>query len=125
MFDLDEDGDLDLVTNDFNSEPMVLVSNLKQRHPEVASLQVQLRGQRSNRDGLGARVEVQAGGQTQVQVLDGQSGYLSQSRMPLYFGLDLARQVDRVIVEWPSGVRQEVAGPLEINRTLVVEESGD
>jgi hypothetical protein len=123
MFDLDEDGDLDMVTNDFNSEPMVLVSNLRQRHPQVRWLQVVLQGAQSNRDGLGARVEVQAGGQTQVQVHDGQSGYLSQSRIPLYFGLNETRQVDRIVVLWPSGRRQELDGPVPINQTLTIVES--
>ncbi|MFN7802391.1 MAG: FG-GAP-like repeat-containing protein [Planctomycetaceae bacterium] len=122
MFDLDDDGDLDIVTNDFNSEPMVLVSNLRQTHPQVAWLQVLLRGTQSNRDGLGARVEVQAGGQTQVQVHDGQSGYLSQSRMPLYFGLDGTAQVERIVVQWPSGQRQELPGPLPVNQTLTIAE---
>lgn len=123
MFDLDEDGDLDMVTNDFNSEPMVLVSNLRQRHPQVRWLQVVLQGAQSNRDGLGARVEVQAGGQTQVQVHDGQSGYLSQSRIPLYFGLNETRQVDRIVVLWPSGRRQELDGPVPINQTLTIVEA--
>ena len=55
LFDLDGDGDLDIVTNDFNSEPMVLVSNLSERK-QVRYLEVALVGSRSNRDGLGARV---------------------------------------------------------------------
>ena len=69
-------------------------------------------------------MEVQAGGQTQVQVHDGQSGYLSQSRMPLYFGLDETREVDRIVVVWPSGRRQELAGPVPVNQTLTIVEPG-
>ncbi|HEY2249871.1 MAG TPA: FG-GAP-like repeat-containing protein, partial [Planctomycetaceae bacterium] len=76
IFDLDQDGDLDIVTNDFNSRPMVLVSNLAERNSNLRYLKILLRGARSNRDGLGARVEVTAGGQTLTQVHDGQSGYL-------------------------------------------------
>ncbi len=125
IFDLDQDGDLDIVTNDFHSEPMVLVSNLIQNHPGVAWLQVVLRGTETNADGLGARVSVTAGGQTQVQVNDGQSGYLSQSRIPLYFGLDRARQIDRLVVDWPSGKRQELPGPLSVNQILKVVEAGN
>ena len=53
IFDLDGDGDLDIVTNDFNSEPMVLVSDLAQR-TAVRFLKVTLVGRASNRNGLGA-----------------------------------------------------------------------
>jgi hypothetical protein len=63
IFDLDDDGDLDIVTNDFNSEPMVLISNLTERK-EVRFLKVKLIGTESNRSGLGATVIVQAGSHT-------------------------------------------------------------
>ena len=76
IFDLDNDGDLDIVTNDFNSEPLVLVSNLTDRK-RIHFLKVNLKGTRSNRDGLGARVRVRAGSAVYTKVQDGQSGYLS------------------------------------------------
>ena len=61
----------------------------------VRQVQVRLVGVDSNRDGLGARVTVHAAGKRYVQVHDGQSGYLSQSRMPLYFGLGAAEAVEK------------------------------
>ena len=67
IFDLDNDGDLDIVTNDFNSEPMVLVSNLADRK-QIHFLKVHLTGTKSNRDGLGARVTVRAGSATYTKV---------------------------------------------------------
>jgi cytochrome oxidase Cu insertion factor (SCO1/SenC/PrrC family) len=124
IFDLDQDGDLDIVTNDSNSGPMVLVSNLSERRPDFHYLQVHLRGTRANHDGLGARVEVTVGGRTLTQVHDGQSGYLSQSSLPLYFGLGAARTVDQIVVQWPGGKKQTVAGPIATNRLLaIIEES--
>src|SRR5207247_7582258 len=57
--DLDGDGDLDIVTNEFNGRPQVLVSSLAQRRPDrVHFLKLRLRGTRSNREGLGAQVTV-------------------------------------------------------------------
>ena len=115
IFDLDQDGDLDIVTNDFNSPPMVLVSNLNERNPNLHSLKLRLQGTRSNRDGLGAKVRVTVGDQVHTQVHDGQSGYLSQSSLPLYFGLGAATQIDKISIDWPSGTHQELKGPIPTN----------
>ncbi len=124
IFDLDADGDLDIVTNEWNWVPMVLVSDLSERRA-VRYLKVRLRGERSNRDGLGARVTVTAGGRRYTQVNDGKSGYLSQSRLPLYFGLDDASAVEAVEVQWPAGTVQTVAAPITINSLLEIAEPAD
>jgi len=124
IFDLDGDGDLDIVTNDFNTEPLVLVSDLAKR-TKVRQVQVRLVGVDSNRDGLGARVTVHAAGKRYVQVHDGQSGYLSQSRMPLYFGLGAAEAVEKIEVHWPTGKTQVVPGPIAAGELVEIEESGD
>jgi hypothetical protein len=121
IFDLDDDGDLDIVTNEFGAEPMVLVSNLSDRRA-ITFLRVALRGTVSNRDGLGAAVTVTAGGTRHTQVRDGKSGYLSQSLTPLYFGLDQAERVERVEVLWPSGRRQVVSQPVTMNATIEIRE---
>lgn len=122
LFDLDNDGDLDVITNEFNSAPMVLVSDLSNRKPDLRFLKVKLQGTTSNRDGLGAVVRLTAGGATRTQVHDGQSGYLSQSAYPLYFGLGDAEQVDGLEITWPSGTVQVVDGPIGSNQTLTVVE---
>ncbi len=121
LLDLDGDGDLDVVTNNYGDVPQVLISDLAQRGP-VHYLTVSLAGQRSNRDGLGAIVTVRAGGRVQRQVNDGKSGYLAQSVMPLYFGLGAATQADSVTVKWPTGKEQVVAGPLRSGSKVVVKE---
>jgi hypothetical protein len=121
IFDVDGDGDLDILTNEFNAEPMVLLSDLSERR-RVHFLKVVLRGTRSNRSGLGAVVTVTAGGATHTQVHDGRSGYLSQSLIPLYFGLGDAERVDRVEVVWPSGRRQTAQSPVAVNGTLTLQE---
>ena len=121
MFDLDNDGDLDIVTNDFNSAPQVLISDLSQQKA-IAWLKIVLVGTRSNRNGLGATVRVLAAGQTYTKYNDGKSGYLSQSVLPLYFGLGDATKIDRVEVDWPSGQKQVLATGLQENQVLRVVE---
>jgi hypothetical protein len=124
MFDLDEDGDLDIVTGDFGSRPQVLISDLAQKR-DIKYLKIELVGTKSNRDGLGALVKVVAGGQEYVKMNDGKSGYLTQSSLPIYFGLGDAKSVDRVEVKWPSGRTQTLTENLPINDLLVIEEVGD
>ncbi|HXW04661.1 MAG TPA: CRTAC1 family protein [Vicinamibacterales bacterium] len=121
IFDLDGDGDLDIVTNEFNAAPMVLVSNLSER-TQLRYLAVKLAGTASNRDGLGAVVKVTAGGTTYTKVFDGNSGYLSHSIYPLYFGLGSAEAIERVEVIWPSGRTQVVDTPVEINSLAEIRE---
>ena len=122
IFDLDRDGDLDIVTNEFNSPPMVLISNLSDRRPGLRYLSIKLRGTRSNRDGLGAAVEVTLGDRALTQVHDGQSGYLSQSSLPLYFGLADAQTIGKITVRWPGGLSQVVNGPINTNQNLLITE---
>jgi enediyne biosynthesis protein E4 len=117
MLDLEGDGDLDIVTNELNDVPMVLVSDLSEK-VKVNWLKVALTGTASNRNGLGALVKVSAGGLVQTKNHDGKSGYLSQSVLPLFFGLGQAAKVDRVEVTWPSGKKQVVTEGLKANDTL-------
>jgi hypothetical protein len=121
-FDLDGDGDLDIVTNELNAPPQVLVSDLAQQH-RIHFLKVRLRGTRSNRAGLGAQVTVVLpGGRRMLKLLDGKSGYLSQSDLPLYFGLAGADHAAQIEVHWPSGRRQTVAGPIKAGQTVDIAE---
>ncbi len=119
--DLDDDGDLDIVTNEFGAEPQILISDLAQRK-KPKFLKLRLQGTRSNRDGLGARVAVKAGEQTYGRYVDGQEGYLSHGTIPLYFGLGDASKVDRVKVSWPSGVEQTVTDGLAVGTTVTIVE---
>ncbi|MDE2808328.1 MAG: CRTAC1 family protein [Gemmatimonadota bacterium] len=122
LFDVEGDGDLDIVTNEFNGVPQVLLSDLSQRSARLSYVEVALTGKSSNRDGLGAVVAVEAGDQVYTQVQDGQSGYLSQSACGLYFGLGEAAMVDRLTVRWPSGQVQTLDGPIQTNQRLTLEE---
>ena len=124
LVDIDDDGDLDIITNEMNDRPQVLISNLSDRK-KIRYLKVKLTGTKSNRDGLGAVVKVIVGGMTQTQQNDGKSGYLSQSSLPLYFGLGEATKIDRVEVAWPSGKKQVLSGNLEPNKQLLITEPAD
>ena len=109
--DLDNDGDLDLVTNEFNGRPQVLISDLAQRHPDrLHFIKVRVR--------LGAQVTVLLpDGRRILKVHDGKSGYLSQSDLPLYFGLGDADHAESIEIRWPSGRRQTVSGPIKAGGT--------
>jgi hypothetical protein len=121
LLDIDGDGDLDLITNEINDRPQVLISNLSEKK-QIHFLKIKLTGTKSNRDGLGAIVKLTAGGLTQTQQNDGKSGYLSQSSLPLYFGLGDVAKVDRIEVSWPSGQRQVLDHDITANTQLSIVE---
>ena len=121
-FDLDDDGDLDLVTNEQNDHPMVLISNLSEKK-KIHYLKIKLVGTVSNRDGLGATVKVHCGPSTFMRYHDGKSGYLAQSSMPLCFGLGDAVKADSIDVVWPSGKRQTLTEQIPTNGLMVITES--
>jgi hypothetical protein len=121
IFDLDNDGDLDIVTNEFNSEPMVLVSNLAQAKKDLHWIGVKLVGSQSNKSGIGAKVMVKTADGTFSQVMDGKSGYLSQSLKPLYFGLGSAERIEAIQVLWPSGKTQSMNTP-DLNKLIEITE---
>jgi enediyne biosynthesis protein E4 len=67
-------------------------------------------------------VRVRAADHVYTKFNDGKSGYLSQSSLPLYFGLGDATGVERVEVDWPSGKKQVVTEKLHPNEAIVVVE---
>jgi hypothetical protein len=82
---------------------------------------INLKGTKSNRDGIGAKVEVFAAGKRQTAERVAGSGYLSQNDERLHFGLGAAATVDKLIVHWPSGREQSLEN-LTVDRVLTVEE---
>jgi hypothetical protein len=80
----------------------------------------------SNRDGLGARVEVFAAGKRHTAERVAGTGYLSQDDDRMHFGLGAASTVDKILVHWPSG-REQALEKQAVDRVITVEEpkSGD
>jgi hypothetical protein len=64
-------------------------------------------GTKSNRDAIGATVRVFSGGLVQSRLVKGGSSYLSQSELPLTFGLEKHDRIERVVIDWPSGQTEE------------------
>jgi hypothetical protein len=71
------------------------------------SIRLHLRGTISNRDAIGASVHVTRGSLTQTRAVKSGSSYLSQSALPLTFGLDREDRIDRLVIYWPSGRAEE------------------
>jgi hypothetical protein len=82
---------------------------------------IKLKGVKSNRDGIGAKVEVFAAGKRQTAERVAASGYLSQDDSRLHFGLGAATTIDKLLVHWPSG-REQTLEKLAVDRVLTVEE---
>ena len=102
--DFDRDGDLDLLLTTNNGPAYLYRNDLLTGN---RSIRFHLIGTRSNRDAIGAVVRVYAGGMTQSRMVKGGSSYLSQSELPLTFGLEKRDRIDHVVIEWPSGRTEE------------------
>jgi hypothetical protein len=115
--DFDNDGRIDLVATQ-NNGPGELWQNTTA--PARHWLSLRLQGTRSNRDAIGARVAVRAGGRTLTRWVRSGGGYLSESDRRLHFGLGGAARVDGITVRWPLGQVEQFAGcAADEPRTLV------
>jgi hypothetical protein len=84
-------------------------------------LAVKLKGTKSNRDGIGARIEVIAGGQKHTAERVASTGYLSQDDDRVHFGLGAATTAEKITVKWPSGQTQTLTN-VAVDHVLTVEE---
>jgi hypothetical protein len=117
--DYDGDGDPDLLITT-NNGPAILLRN--DGAAEQHALRIALRGTASNRDGIGARVAVRTtDGVRRWQMVKTGSSYLSQSELPITFGLGHAQGVQGIEIAWPSG-RVDQFGSEKAEQFLIVEE---
>jgi hypothetical protein len=112
--DFDNDGLPDLAFS-HNGGPVVLLRNATATDNRWVRLELIGDDKKSNRNAVGARVEIEAGGRKQVRFQCGGGSYLSASERRLLVGLGAADRVDRLTVTWPSGRKQSFA-PLEARR---------
>lgn len=119
--DFDNDGDLDLLTT-ANNGPARLLRNDNGNQNDL--LRVKLIGVRSNRDGIGAKVFAKPGnGARQFAMVKTGSSYLSQSELPVTFGLGKPEMGKTISLEilWPSGQKTSLTG-LQPNQSIAIQE---
>jgi hypothetical protein len=119
--DFDNDGDLDLVITSNNGAARLLRNDNGNQND---MLRVKTVGTRSNRDGIGAKVTVKTNkGMSQMQMVKSGSSYLSQSEMPLTFGLGKPEEGRTLALQiiWPSGKTDSMKG-IKPNQFITVQE---
>jgi hypothetical protein len=117
--DLDNDGDLDVIINNINDEASLYENTSMNNHPHHY-LNIQLKGDSLNRNGLGAWIEIHYGGKQQVYEQSPYRGYLSTMPLNAHFGLDTISRVDSLIIKWPNGKKQLLTD-LKTDQTIAVD----
>ncbi len=107
--DFDNDGLLDIYQTNAD-QPALLYRNVSTQPGNWVTLN--LIGTKSNRDAIGARVTLTAGGVTQVREISGGDGYSAQSSYRLHFGIGPAEKIDELRIRWPSGQEESLTVPL-------------
>jgi hypothetical protein len=116
--DYDKDGDIDIAVVNFGEPPMLLRNDGGNKNSWI---RVRARGTKSNRDAVGAAIEVTAAGRAQVQWVGSQPSYLSQNAADGHFGLESAAVVDRITVRFPRGSIRELTN-VAVNQEISVVE---
>jgi hypothetical protein len=114
--DIDGDGDPDVLICQINGPPLLLRNDQKLYHHW---LRLKLVGRQCNRDAIGAWVRVRAGNKVLSRQVMPTRGFLSQSELPVTFGLGSAERVDEISITWPGGAVQKVSNARIDTLTLV------
>ncbi|MEQ1828976.1 MAG: CRTAC1 family protein [Pirellula sp.] len=116
--DIDGDGDLDLLITGCGQRPRLLRNDQSLRNHW---LRVKLVGKSTNREAIGALVELQMGETIRSRRVSPTRSYLSQVELPVTFGLGMVDTIDRVTIHWPGGKKQVVMQP-KVDQLLVIEQ---
>ncbi len=116
--DFDNDGDLDIVINNQNDSPTLLRNDGGNKNHWLSIRTV---GTQSNRDGIGTRITLLAGGRRQIQEVRSGGSYLSQNDLRIHFGLGETTKVDRLEIRWPSRMVDKLEN-VSADQFLVVRE---
>jgi hypothetical protein len=120
--DVDGDGDLDVLLVQVGGRPVLLRNDQDLGH---RWLRVRLRDRGANPDAIGAWVTVRSGGRELRRLVTPTRSYLSQSELPVTFGLGPApASIESIRVTWPDGAVQDVPVPAELDRELLVARDG-
>jgi hypothetical protein len=119
--DFDGDGNLDLLLTTNNGPANLYRNDLSNGN---RSIRLQLVGTKSNRDAIGATVKIFADGMVQSRVVRGGSSYLSQSELPVTFGVGKSEKIERVTIDWPSGRSEEYKNLASGKAHEIVESKG-
>ncbi|MDX1642517.1 MAG: CRTAC1 family protein, partial [Balneolaceae bacterium] len=116
--DIDNDGDIDIFISNLGDDFTLLRNDKGNQNNWIL---INLVGTESNRDGIGAKVKVIAGGKTQVVEKTSAGGYLSQNDPRVHFGLAGNTVIDLIEIRWPSGIVQTLEN-VEANQILTIQE---
>lgn len=116
--DIDQDGDLDIVLTQVGGPPLLLRNDQRLGHHWI---RVRLKGKQSPTDAVGALVELHGPDGTQRRQVMTARSYLSQSELPVTFGLGQEASAEKLVIHWPSGQVQELPAPA-LDRLTVIEE---
>lgn len=109
MVDLWNRGVLDIIVANQNNHPLVYKNTVNSSNHWIS---FELTGTTSNASAIGARVDIIWDGKIQSQVISGGIGFCAQNQRRVQFGLGPATQIDKVIIYWPSGHKQEIVQPM-------------
>lgn len=120
--DLDNDGDLDLVTNNIGDDAFIFRNKSRECKTDANYLRIKLAGPENNISGLGAKIWIYCQGNLQFAEHTTQRGYKSNVENTIHFGLGKVKMVDSAKILWPGG-RAQILKSIASNQTLLVKES--
>ncbi len=116
--DYDNDGDIDIYIVNLDSHGMFIRNN---KGNQNNWLTLNLVGHSSNKDGIGSRIKLYAGGKMQTAQKKSTTGYLSQNDSRIHFGLLKNEIVEKIEIKWPSG-KLQILDNIKVNQILTVNE---
>ncbi|HUY15415.1 MAG TPA: CRTAC1 family protein [Terriglobia bacterium] len=116
--DYDNDGAIDIVISNMNGPAYLLRNKGSNRNHWI---KIKTNGVKSNRNGIGTRVEVRTGAKRQIDEVRSGGSYLSQNDLRLHFGLGDHTVADEIILRWPSGQVDHVRR-IHADRTITLQE---